>query len=80
VQSFLRQFRNDFRHVAFCVTRNASSPDKGFAQMEALGGTEPAAKLALTAKEIAAGHYDRPVRDFVKTLNEALAIRRQDVA
>jgi menaquinone-dependent protoporphyrinogen IX oxidase len=80
VQTFLHQFRKDFRHIAFCVTRNASSPAKGFAHMEALSGTEPAATLALTAKEIAAGHYDRPVRDFVKTLKEALAIRRQDVA
>ncbi len=80
VRSFLHDYRGHSKHMAFCVTYGGSQPDYSFRQMEEFSGIKPVATLSVTAEEITEGHYDLPVRTFVKTLQETLGQAHQDVA
>jgi flavodoxin len=80
VQTYLRQFRGRFKHVAFCLTHAGSPAASSFREMESLSGMRPAATLAVTAKDIAGGRYDFAVRSFLKTLEQQFGEGRQDVA
>jgi flavodoxin len=80
VRTYLERYRDQFKHIAFCVTQGGTSPGKAFQQMEAHCGTKPVETLSVQAKEVVGGRYDKAVRIFVKQLQQELARPQLDTA
>lgn len=78
VRTYLGRYRDQFKHIAFCVTQGGTSPGNAFRQMEALCGTKPVETLSVQAKEVVGGSYDQAVRIFVKRLQQELAQPQPD--
>lgn len=80
VRTYLRQFGDTFKQVAYFVTLGGASAEKALAHMEIVTGKRPIATLAVTQKDIASGNYDLAARDFARSLQQTAGQRAAEVA
>jgi len=68
VRTFITQYRDQLKDVAFFCTMGGSGADKVFEDMEQLCGKPPLATLAVTDDEIKPGSYQKKLDGFVNSL------------
>jgi flavodoxin len=68
IRTYLTQYKNGLKDVAFFYTGGDLRNKKVFQQMEDICGKRPVGLLALTEFEVNQGKYDSKVREFAKEL------------
>jgi hypothetical protein len=80
VRTYLRQFGDTFKQVAYFITLGGASAEKALTNMEMISGKRPIATLAVTQKDIANGNYDLAARNFARSLQQAAGQHAAEVA
>jgi flavodoxin len=80
VRTYLRQFGDTFKQVAYFVTLGGASAEKALAHMETVTGKRPLSTLAVPQKDIASGNYDLAARNFARSLQQAMGQPHAEVA
>lgn len=70
VRAYLRGQSGRFRNVAFFLTHGGSSPDKAFAEMEALADATPQAVIAIREADVKARRVVPAISAFLSTLRQ----------
>lgn len=73
IRAYLRQRSGRLGNVAFFVTHGGSSPDKAFAEMEALADATPQAVIAVRQADVNARKFLPAISAFVSALRREKA-------
>ncbi len=71
VRTYMTQFKNDFKNVAFFLTAGSSKFDKTFMSMEELSGKKPVATLGFSSQDLKNKEiYENKLKQFVDELKK----------
>lgn len=71
VRTFLEQYRQDCRRLAFFCTMGGSGDQGAFTEMAAVSQILPEATLALTTKQVVNQDFSGPLKEFLTRLGIA---------
>jgi flavodoxin len=70
VRTFLTEYKEKIKNVAFFCTMGGSGADRTFAEMESISGKAPLALMQMTTKEVVAGNFSKKINDFINNLSK----------
>lgn len=68
IRSFLDQYKEDLRQVAFFCTAGSSPGEKTFGLMQEVCGKQPKSTLSITEKNLKTNQYLQQIKQFVQKL------------
>ena len=65
IRTYLTEYKNEFKQVAFFCTMGGSGDERAFAEMAEIAGQDPVATFALTTKEVVTNNFQQKAEAFV---------------
>lgn len=69
IRTYLTEYKNEFKKVAFFATMGGSGDERTFVEMAEIVGKQPVATFALTTKEVVTNNFQPKAEEFAGELS-----------